>query len=144
MIAIYCINTGSDGSDDRAIRAAVASHADLLWAATPFEADVLLLTGPLTPPCHAPLRALLQVVSDKPLLAVGRSAQDGHPYGAGGVAVLPDIHVQHYVAGNPPEPAAIAEAVRGVLSLPISARAPALAAPPPDESGERQRTTPET
>ncbi len=48
MIKVYRINTGSCGGSDVEIEAAIAAGRELAWADSPRNADVLLLTGPLT------------------------------------------------------------------------------------------------
>ena len=112
MINVYRINTGSCGGCDVEIEAAVAGSPALAWAETPDTADVLLLTGPLTSGSRAAFLELWkELAGHLPLLAIGRCAIDGHPFGRGGVAELPEIHAQT-LDGCPPTPAAIAEAVR--------------------------------
>ena len=46
-----------------------------------------------------------------PLLAIGRCAIDGHPFGRGGIGELPEIGAPK-LDGCPPAPGAIAEAIR--------------------------------
>src|SRR5262249_6399491 len=92
MIKVYRVNTGSCGGCDVEIEAAVASSADLAWAETPGSADVLLLTGPLTSSSRPIFLALWNELAGRvPLLATGRCAIDGRPFGRGGIAELPQI-----------------------------------------------------
>ena len=113
MIKVYRINTGSCGGCDVEIEAAVAEDADLAWADAPDSADVLLLTGPLLAVSRPAFQALWQELGGRvPLLAVGRCAIDGHPFGSGGVANLAGERALK-LDGCPPLPGAIADAIRG-------------------------------
>lgn len=95
--------------------AAIGDAADIAWAATPHEADVLLITGPLTHSAKAALVALMQESEDRaPILAVGRCAIDGHPFGRGGLAGAPGLTVRLTLDGCPPEYARIIDAIRDV------------------------------
>lgn len=115
MIKLFRINTGSCGGCDIEIGDAVRADAGLSWAATPQEADVLLLTGPLTMGSRAALRQLLHDAAGAPLLAIGRCAIDGHPFGKGGVQEAPEIVAQARLDGCPPSPDAIAAAIRAAV-----------------------------
>lgn len=115
MIRIYRINTGSCGGCDVEISSTVGLSKDLAWAESPFDADVLVLTGPLTPPSRQAFLALWHELEDQvPLLAVGRCAIDGHPFGRGGLAEMPNIAANLLLDGCPPAPQAIADAIRSV------------------------------
>ena len=125
MIKVYRVNTGSCGGCDVEIEAAVAHSADIAWAEAPSRADVLLLTGPLTSASRPAFLELWKALGGRvPLLAVGRCAIDGHPFGRGGVAELPSIAART-LDGCPPTPGAIAEGIRAVhadaRSLPAAA-----------------------
>lgn len=112
MIRVFRLNTGSCGGCDAEIEVAVDLSADLDWADGPLGADVLLLTGPLTSATQAAFQAIWAETSGRvPLLAIGRCAIDGHPFGLGGLAQRPDISA-HKLDGCPPAPIAIAEAIR--------------------------------
>jgi len=50
-----------------------------------------------------------------PLLAVGRCAIDGHPFGRGGMAELPQIEAR-LLEGCPPTPGAIVEAIKRLVA----------------------------
>jgi Ni,Fe-hydrogenase III small subunit len=113
MIKVYRVNTGSCGGSDVEIEAAVAGSADLAWADGPASADVLLLTGPLTNASRSAFLAIWRELEGRtPLLAIGRCAIDGHPFGRGGVVELPEVSARK-LDGCPPTPKAIAEAIRG-------------------------------
>lgn len=117
MIRIYRINTGSCGGCDIEIVAAVVADTHLTWADSPYNADALLLTGPITPGSREPLLRLLREVNHLPLLAIGRCAIDGHPFGRGGVRELRDQVVQLQVEGCPPTPKEIAAAIHSALGV---------------------------
>ena len=111
MIKVFRINTGSCGGCDAEIEAAVAGAAGLAWAESPERADVLLLTGPLTLLARPAFQTLWERLGGHvPLLAVGRCAIDGHPFGRGGVAELPGLTART-LDGCPPTPDAIADAI---------------------------------
>jgi len=112
MIKVYRVNTGSCGGCDVEIEAAVASSADLAWADAPGSADVLLLTGPLTSGSRPLFLALWNELSRRiPLLAIGRCAIDGYPFGRGGITELPEVAART-LDGCPPAPHAIVEAIK--------------------------------
>lgn len=114
-IRIYRMNTGSCGGCDLEIAAAVASGA-LEWSSGPADADALLLTGPLLPINRPAFEAARRAARPgAPLVAVGRCAIDGRPFGRGGLTEHPDIEVAVKLDGCPPGPEAIAEAVRRAL-----------------------------
>jgi Ni,Fe-hydrogenase III small subunit len=115
MIKIFRVNTGSCGGCDIEIGAAVASGA-LTLAASPYDADVLLLTGPLMPAVRPAFLSLWRELEGRvPLVAVGRCAIDGHPFGRGGLAEHPQIQARLKLDGCPPAPGEIAEAIRAAL-----------------------------
>jgi len=117
MIKIYRINTGSCGGCDAEIESAVAASAELAWADSPDSADALLLTGPLTNATRPAFFAIWNELGGRtPLLAIGRCAIDGHPFGRGGLAELPDLVAHLKLDGCPPEPKAIADAIKKALS----------------------------
>ena len=127
MIKVYRVNTGSCGGCDVEIEAAVAASAELAWADAPDRADVLLLTGPLTSGCRPTFLALWQELSGRvPLLAIGRCAIDGHPFGRGGIAGLPEVDART-LDGCPPTPNAIAEAIKRLATRPHDERVTRLA-----------------
>jgi Ni,Fe-hydrogenase III small subunit len=118
MIRVYRINSGSCGGCDAEIAAAVAHSDNLVWAASPANADALLLTGPLTSGSRAAFMAIWREVGGRvPLLAIGRCAIDGHPFGRGGLVETPEVTARLKLDGCPPEPraiiAAIMQAVQG-------------------------------
>ena len=116
MIKIFRINTGSCGGCDVEIAAAIESSTDLAWAETPESADALLLTGPITASSQPALQALYDALHHRvPLLAVGRCAIDGHPFGRGGVAAQAQEFAGRRLDGCAPTPSAIAEAIRKLV-----------------------------
>lgn len=112
---LYRLNTGSCGGCDVEIQQAVAAASDLHWADSPLTADALLLTGPLLPAMRPALAEVLHAAPDIPLLAIGRCALDGHPFGRGGVRALPEIAVRLELDGCPPTPEEIQETIRAAL-----------------------------
>lgn len=115
IIQVYRLNTGSCGGCDLEMIAAISETADIAWATSPHEADVLLITGPLTHSAKTALGALMQELAHQPpLLAIGRCAIDGHPFGRGGLASVAGLTMQVSVDGCPPEHARIIESIRNV------------------------------
>jgi Ni,Fe-hydrogenase III small subunit len=113
MIRLYRVNTGSCGGCDREIAAAVIADTNTLtWVESPQDADVLLLTGPITPGSKAALLRLLRDVGDMPLLAIGRCAIDGHPFGKGGVQETAEVTARAHLEGCPPSPETITDIIR--------------------------------
>lgn len=116
MIKVYRVNTGSCGGSDAEIEAAVALSKDLIWAEDPFSADALLLTGPLTSGSRPAFMALWRELGEHvPLIAVGRCAIDGHPFGRGGLAEAPEITARIKIDGCPPEPQQIIDGIRSAV-----------------------------
>lgn len=112
MIKIYRVNTGSCGGCDVELEAAVASSRDLAWAETPGSADVVALCGPLTASSRPAFLALWKELAGRvPLLALGRCAIDGHPFGRGGVAEVTELRART-LDGCPALPGAIADSIR--------------------------------
>jgi membrane-bound hydrogenase subunit mbhJ len=111
MIYVYRVNTGSCGGCDVEICAAVEAHQHLAWAATVQDADVVVMTGPITPTSRAALFRLIRDAGDRPLLAIGRCAIDGHPFGKGGVQHVSEVVAHAQLDGCPPAPEAIAEVI---------------------------------
>ncbi len=112
MKYVYRINTGSCGGCDVEIESAIGMSANVQWASSPQDADVLLLTGPITHSTRAPLFALLRDVGPIPLLAIGRCAIDGYPFGKGGVQAVKELAVQAQLEGCPPTPEEIAVVIQ--------------------------------
>src|SRR5262245_10132876 len=113
MIKVFRINTGSCGGCDLEIGSAMAADTGLAWADSPADADLLLLTGPLTVGSRAAFMALWRDLGQRvPLLAIGRCAIDGRPFGRGGLTESLEIEARLTLDGCPPEPKAIVEAIR--------------------------------
>lgn len=115
MIKLFRVNTGSCGGCDVEIDFAIAQAADLAWAEQAQDADAILLTGPITVPSGGALLSLVRELGSVPLLAVGRCAIDGQPFGKGGVQELSTLVVQVRIEGCPVTPEAIAAAIREAL-----------------------------
>jgi Ni,Fe-hydrogenase III small subunit len=82
------------------------------------HADVLLITGVVTRNMVEPLRRTIEATpTPRLVIAVGDCAIDGGPFvnGYGVAGVVADfVDVDLAVAGNPPHPALIVEALRKV------------------------------
>lgn len=115
MIKLYKINTGSCGGCDVEIAITIAMDPELTWVDSPYEADALLLTGPVTVGCRVAVLNLLREISTLPVVAIGRCSIDGHPFGKGGVRELKNLAVRLQLDGCPPASEAIAAAVREAL-----------------------------
>lgn len=116
MIKLFRINTGSCGGCDVELDAAVAAYDDLTWVSNPFEADVCIVTGPITRGSRPAFMALWREIKDTlPLVAIGRCAIDGHPFGRGGVAETPEVQVVLKLDGCPTDPDEIATAIRQLV-----------------------------
>lgn len=116
MIKVFRVNTGSCGGCDAEIDAAVAASADVVWAASPYDADVLLLTGPLTSGSRRVFVGIWQELSGRvPLVAIGRCAIDGHPFGRGGLAESPQIITRLKIDGCAVDAQAITNAIRDAV-----------------------------
>ncbi len=109
MIAVFHLNAGSSGVEERMLREAVAGSRALTWAATPAHADVFVLTGPITAGIRPALLTLWRdyIAERAPLVALGRTSIDGHPFGRSGVTDIPELHVAVKIDGDPPTITAI-------------------------------------
>lgn len=116
MIKVFRINTGSCGGCDLEIAAAVSNSNDIIWAEDPAQADILLLTGPLTNSSRPLFLKLWSELGGRiPLFAVGRCAIDGHPFGRGGLIEVPEVTAHLELDGCPVSPQEIASAIRTAL-----------------------------
>jgi Ni,Fe-hydrogenase III small subunit len=112
-LRVFHLDTGGCGACAAELWASVESSRDLLWAPGPAQADVVALTGCLTPATRDAVVTLYHQFWEGrvPLVAIGRCAIDGYPYGKLGVAATPDIRVQGQVESCPPLPAMIVDAL---------------------------------
>lgn len=108
------------------------------FVASPRHADLLLVTGPVTPHMHEALERTWAAMSEpKRLLAVGDCAIDGGVFGQGyaslgGVAQV--LEVDATVPGCPPAPEAILEGIRRALAVERRSPVPTdPSAPPADK-----------
>lgn len=122
MIKIFRMNTGSCGACDQIIDLSIHADRVLVWAETLQDADVLVLTGPVTALIRPLFLEMLEQAGDKPLLAIGQCAIDGRPYAQGGLAALPELEARarvFRVEGCPVTPEKVAEGVRQALATPV-------------------------
>jgi Ni,Fe-hydrogenase III small subunit len=115
-IHVRHIDCGSDGTEEWEIQALWNPYYDIqrlgfFLTAAPRHADVLLVTGGVTPPMREPLERTWDVMpGPKAVVAVGTDACSGGLVADGGIVaggvdrVLP---VDVYVPGSPPAPIAI-------------------------------------
>lgn len=106
------VDTGSDGAAESEILALTNSYYDMyrlgfFFTASPRHADVLVVTGSVTPPMEAPLRATLEAMPQpRAVIAVGTAACSGvvapGVEQVGGVDRVVPVDV--YVPGDPPNP----------------------------------------
>ena len=106
---VFLLNTGGCGACAAEVWATVELADELVWAPGPGHADVVALTGSITPATReAVLSLYLEFFADQtPVVVVGRCALDGYPFGQGGVRHLTDIEVAHKVEACPPLPSII-------------------------------------
>lgn len=114
-VHIRHVDAGSDGAEEWEIAALTNPYYDLqrlglFFTLAPRHADVLLVTGGVTPPMAAPLRRAYEAMpAPKAVVAAGTDACSGGFASADTVAggverVLP---VDVYVPGSPPSPIAL-------------------------------------
>jgi Ni,Fe-hydrogenase III small subunit/ferredoxin len=114
-VHIRHVDAGSDGSEEQELQAIFnpfydANRLGIFLTATPRHADVLVVTGAVTAPMIAPLRATYDAMPEpRIVLALGSTAcsgsvfrEDERQIGVG--AVLP---VDVYIPGAPPSPLTI-------------------------------------
>lgn len=116
-VRVFHVCAGDCGACAAEVWTAVEGSPELAWAATPQLADVIALTGSIPPPTRNALQTMYAALIHPegaqriPLVVVGRCAIDGHPFGKGGIAALPDIEVRRKVDGSPPLTEVVAEAL---------------------------------
>ena len=113
-IHIRHVDAGSDGAEEWEIAALANPYYDmqrlgLFFTASPRHADILLVTGGLTPAMELPLQRAFEVMPEpKAVLAAGTDASSGgflsddYEVGGGGIDRLLPVDV--YVPGSPPSP----------------------------------------
>jgi Ni,Fe-hydrogenase III small subunit len=130
------IDAGADGALISEVRLIDAPPYNLhrfgiFITATPRDADVLLVAGPVTEAMREPLRKAYEAMpAPKRVVAIGDDAIDGGVYGktfasAGGVGEV--IPVDFIVPGCPPPPLAI---IQGLLAAAGQVAAPPLESAP--------------
>jgi Ni,Fe-hydrogenase III small subunit len=112
-VRVFHLCAGDCGACAAEVWAAVEGSPDLDWAATPQSADVVALTGSIPAASRTALLSIYtsQIKGRLPLVVVGRCAIDGHPFGKGGIAALPEIEARRKVDGCPPLVDGVVEAL---------------------------------
>ena len=112
-IKVFHMCAGDCGACAAEVWAAVEGSKQLAWAATPQSADVVALTGSIPPASRGTvMHTYTTLIQGRlPLVAVGRCAVDGYPYGKGGIAALPEIAARRKVDGCPPLTETVTEAL---------------------------------
>ncbi len=122
MIKLFRMNTGSCGACDQIIDLSIHADRMLVWAETLQDADVLMLTGPITSAIRPLFLEMLEQAGDKPLVAIGQCAINGRPYAQGGLAALSELETRARVSrvdGCPVTPEKVAEGVRLALAASV-------------------------
>ena len=119
-IRVLHLDTGGCGACAAEVWATVESSPELQWAPGPLQADVVALTGSITPATRDALRGMYQtfIAGRVPIVVVGRCAIDGYPYGRGGIVAWGELAVQRRVEGCPPLPSIILEALLNAAATP--------------------------
>jgi membrane-bound hydrogenase subunit mbhJ len=132
--AVWCmtLNMGScNGCDQQIVSLLAPRYAlqrrGISFATSPRHADIILLTGTLTrQSADAVRRVLAQVPDPHALIAVGDCAIDGGPFAASELIVpnaAEELGVNIEIAGNPPTPSQILQAIEEAARLLDSAEA---------------------
>ena len=123
-VRVWHLDTGGCGACAAEVWAAVESSRELQWAPGPDQADVVALTGSITPATRDAVLDLYHtfIAGRVPVVAVGRCAIDGYPFGAGGLVALGEIAVQARVESCPPLPPIILDTLLGVVRSPQGSR----------------------
>ena len=123
-VRVWHLDIGGCGACAAEVWAAVESSRELQWAPGPDQADVVALTGPITPAARDAVLDLYHtfIAGRVPVVAVGRCAIDGYPYGNGGLVAGGEIAVQARVEACPPLPLIILDTLLGVVSSPPGSR----------------------
>lgn len=117
-LRVYLLDTGGCGACAAEVWATVEPSPELAWAPGPGQADVVVLTGSLPPASHALVLALQEQFwrGRIPIVAVGRCAVDGYPFGAGGVRVLKQVELAGRIDVCPPLPELILDLLHSVTT----------------------------
>ena len=123
-VRVLHLDTGGCGACAAEVWAAVETSPLLRWAPGPAQADVVALTGSITPATRDAVLAFIRefITERVPLVAVGRCALDGYPFGKGGLATLREVAVHLRVDGCPPLPQIILEALLNAGETPTPRR----------------------
>ena len=115
-VRVFHLDTGGCGACAAELWATVESSRELQWAPGPGQADVVALTGSILPPTRdAVLTLYYEFFAERvPIVAIGRCAVDGSPYGRGGIVALEEMRVQRTLEACPPLPTIILDALLDV------------------------------
>ena len=115
---VFHLDTGGCGACAVEVWAAVESSRELEWAVGPQQADVVALTGSITPATREAVLTLYRTyfAGRVPVVAIGRCAIDGHPYGKGGLAVATELVTHGRVEACPPVPLVILDTLLAAAS----------------------------
>lgn len=114
---VFLLDTGGCGACAAEVWATVELSDELVWAPGPAHADVVALTGSISPATRETVLALYLefFVDQTPVVVVGRCALDGYPFAQGGVRYLAQIEVTRKIEVCPPLPSIILDTLLGAV-----------------------------
>lgn len=110
-VRVFHLDTGGCGACAVEVWTTVELSRELQWAAGPGYADVVALTGSVMPAVREAVQALYDeyFAGRVPVVAIGRCAIDGYPFGKHGVKALDNLICAAKIESCPPDPAIILE-----------------------------------
>jgi Ni,Fe-hydrogenase III small subunit len=117
-LRVFLLDTGGCGACAAEVWATIEPMPELAWAPGPGQADIVVITGSVPPICHEVVSTLHQQFwrGRVPVVAVGRCATDGYPFGTGGVRALKEVEVAGRIDVCPPLPEVILELLQTVFN----------------------------
>ena len=96
---VFHLDTGGCGACALEVWATVETSPELQWASSPLHADVVALTGSLTAATRDLVLTIYRdyLVGRVPIVAIGRCAIDGYPYGKGDATAGPLCGMEGWV-----------------------------------------------
>jgi membrane-bound hydrogenase subunit mbhJ len=142
---LFTINTGACNACDQEIAALHAARYSLArrgiaFASSPRHADILLVTGVLTPRCRKAARAVWeQLAEPRAIVAIGDCPINGSVFRVEGQAlgIGEALPVDVEVPGCPPTPALILQGIEEAIKL-LDGEAPEEEEAEPAPEGEEQ------